>query len=87
MISVKELTNEATCDIINEDGQYSRAIPEFKKRFSRKTKEMWGMFENDAKHSNIDLVANINQMIVMLSTLKSDISIYSKNTGDIDDWV
>lgn len=87
MISVKQLIVETTTSKLDENGEFSRAIPHFKRSFSRKAKEMWTMFDNADKVTNVELVAKTNELINLLSQLKYDISEYSKNTGDIDDWV
>jgi hypothetical protein len=81
MISIKELSVEAETSVLNENGEFSMAIPSFKKNFSRKTKEMWGMFDNDEKFTNKELVTKANELINLLATLKNDVSLYSIHTG------
>ena len=87
MISVKEIIVETTCGTLDENGQNCRIIPIFKRNFSKRTKEMWEMFDNPDKFTNKELVNKANEMVRILSKLKFDVSEYSKNTGDIDDWV
>ena len=87
MISVKEIIVETTCNILDENGEFSRAVPIFKRDFAKKTKEMWAMFDNPDKFSNIELTNKTNELINLLCHLKYDISEYSKNTGEIEDWV
>jgi hypothetical protein len=87
MISVKEIIVETTCNVLDENGEFSRAIPVFKRNFSKRTKEMWNMFESPDKFTNFELSEKANEMIKLLSALKHDISEYSKNTGEIEDWV
>ena len=87
MISVKEIIVETTCNILDENGVYCKAVPIFKRDFAKKTKEMCGMFENPDKFSNIELTNKANELINLLCHLKYDISEYSKHTGEIEDWV
>jgi len=87
MISVKEIIIETTCSTVDKNGQFCRTIPMFKRNFSKKTKEMWKMFENSNKFTNKELSDKANEMISLLSSLRCDISAYSKHNGDIDDWV
>ncbi len=87
MISVKEIIVETTCDKLDENGEFAKAVPIFKREFATKTKEMWNMFENSDKFTNKELLTKSNEMIVLLAKLKHNISEYSINNGELEDWV
>ena len=87
MITVKDIIEETTCSTIDENGEFSKAIPIFRETFSKKAKEMWNMFLIPDKFTNKELIDKTNEMIILLYQLKFDVSEHSKHTGEIDDWV
>lgn len=88
MIQVSEIIKQTTCDMLDENGEYKRAVPAFKKQFVRKTKDLWEIFDNSTKFTNRELVVKINETMNLLGHLKHDISEYSKDNADsIDDLV
>ena len=87
MILVEQIKVEVETDILNEDGKFLLAVPKFKQDYAKKTKEMWRMFELGDKFTNKDLIGKINEINLILNKFKYDITEFSRENGDLDDWV
>lgn len=87
MILVDQITVEAETDVIGPDGKYLPLVPKFKQDYAKKTKEMWRIFEFGNKHSNKDLAKTVDELSIILNKFRYELSEYSKENGDLDDWV
>jgi len=88
MIPVSEIIKETTSNILDENGEYLRSIPVFKRHFVKNTKDLWEIFDNSTKFTNRELISKIDETMLLLAHLKHDISEYSRDNAEtIDDLV
>lgn len=85
MIQVSEIIKEVSSNMLDENGEYKRAVPMFKKQFVRKTKDLWEMFDNSTKFTNRELVSKLNETMLLIAQLKHDITEYSRENAESND--
>ena len=87
-MGIKSYVEESICREEDENGEYKKSVPVFKKGFSKDVKELWDLIENGDDDIYLrELYDKANDVIGWLKFLRNDLNDYSDYSEEKEDFI